>query len=256
MWDRIRPWFDNPILIKHVRSRLRRQPALSSLSVVVLLCLCVAYAGYALDIFKTGSAAGMIVAIQFVLLVIMGSGQVGASVSGARTSGILDFHRVSPMSPTELTLGFFFGAPIREYVLFAATLPFTRALHGLRHPQPPRVHPAHAGPAHDQPGCCTGWSSSTALISKGKMPARRHRGVHHLRLSSSAVPWSCGGQVLREHGRERYPVGILRPVAAVGAGPPAVPVHRSCSSSSWPRPARWSRRGSIPSPSRRPSWPC
>ena len=28
------------------------------------------------------------------------------------------------MTPTELTLGFFFGAPIREYVLFAATLPF------------------------------------------------------------------------------------------------------------------------------------
>jgi hypothetical protein len=29
------------------------------------------------------------------------------------------------LTPTELTLGFFFGAPIREYALFAATLPFT-----------------------------------------------------------------------------------------------------------------------------------
>ncbi len=28
------------------------------------------------------------------------------------------------MTPTELTFGFFFGAPIREYLLFAATLPF------------------------------------------------------------------------------------------------------------------------------------
>jgi hypothetical protein len=55
----------------------------------------------------------------------MGSSQVGASINGARASGILDFHRVSPMTPTELTLGFFFGAPIREYVLFAATIPFT-----------------------------------------------------------------------------------------------------------------------------------
>ena len=63
--------------------------------------------------------------MQVVILAIMGSGQVNASVSGARASGILDFHRVSPLTPTELTLGFFFGAPIREYVLFAATLPFT-----------------------------------------------------------------------------------------------------------------------------------
>src|SRR5262249_42097132 len=45
-------------------------------------------------------------------------------VGGARSSGILDFHRVSPLSPTELTLGFFFGAPIREYILLATTLPY------------------------------------------------------------------------------------------------------------------------------------
>ena len=64
-------------------------------------------------------------AIQVVLLVIMGAAQVNASVNGAAHSGILDFHRVSPLTPTELTLGFFFGAPIREYALFAATLPFT-----------------------------------------------------------------------------------------------------------------------------------
>ena len=43
----------------------------------------------------------------------------------ARESGILDFHRVSPMAPAAVVLGFFFGAPIREYLLFAATLPFS-----------------------------------------------------------------------------------------------------------------------------------
>ncbi|MHB1555973.1 MAG: ABC transporter permease [Isosphaeraceae bacterium] len=125
MWDQIRAWAANPILIKHVRTRLRPQTAFTSLAFVVLLCLCIAYAGYQLDLFKTGTAAGLILALQFILLLIMGSGQIGASVSGARNSGILDFHRVSPMTPAELTFGFFFGAPIREYLLFAATLPFT-----------------------------------------------------------------------------------------------------------------------------------
>ena len=58
------------------------------------------------------------------ILAIMGSTQVGTSVAVARASGILDFHRVSPLSATELVLGFFFGAPVREYLLFACTLPF------------------------------------------------------------------------------------------------------------------------------------
>ncbi len=123
-WDRVRDWFDNPIFLKHVRARLRPQAFLTSLAVVGILCLCIAYGGYQLNAFQTGGAAGTLLALQTVLLVIMGSGQVGASVNGARASGILDFHRVSPLTPTQMTLGFFFGAPIREYLLFAATLPF------------------------------------------------------------------------------------------------------------------------------------
>jgi hypothetical protein len=125
MWDSLQYWINNPILVKHIRSRLRLQPLLTSLAVVVMLNLCLAYAGYELNWYKTGTVAGCIVAMQVVLLVVMGAAQVNASVNGARASGILDFHRVSPLTATELTLGFFFGAPIREYVLVAATLPFT-----------------------------------------------------------------------------------------------------------------------------------
>src|SRR5262245_23460129 len=123
-WDLVRDWFDNPIFVKHVRSRLRPQAFFTSLAVVLILCLCIAYGGYQLQSFQSGGAAGALLALQAVLLVIMSAGQVGASVNGARASGILDFHRVSPLTPTQMTLGFFFGAPIREYLLFAATLPF------------------------------------------------------------------------------------------------------------------------------------
>ena len=47
-WERIRDWFDNPILVKHVRSRLRKQPLLTAIVVVQVLCLCIAWAGYQL----------------------------------------------------------------------------------------------------------------------------------------------------------------------------------------------------------------
>ena len=135
-WDGLPAWLDNPILLKHVRSRLRPQPFFSSLAVVVILCLCIIWAGYQLDMFKSGGAAGWLLALQTIILIIMGSSQVNGSVNGARASGILDFHRVSPMTPFELTLGFFFGAPIREYLLFAATLPFMAVCMAFGVPSP------------------------------------------------------------------------------------------------------------------------
>ncbi len=123
-WDRLFDWLDNPILVKHVRSRLRRQPVVSSLVVIQTLCLCVLWAGFQLNIFITGGAFELLVLLQAIILIVMGSSQVSSAVNGARATGVLDFHRVSPLSPTELTLGFFFGAPIREYILFASTLPY------------------------------------------------------------------------------------------------------------------------------------
>lgn len=123
--NKIIAWLDNPIFVKHARSRLRRGQLVPAIAVVLILCLLIGWGGYMLNGFDTGHTFGFLLALQTILLAIMGATQVGASVGSARESGIIDFHRVSPMSPLELTLGFFFGAPVREYVLFACTLPFS-----------------------------------------------------------------------------------------------------------------------------------
>ena len=83
MWDRVREWIDNPILVKHIRSRLRLQSVLSSLIVLVLVNLCLAYGGYKLEWYNTGTVAGWIVTMQIVILAILGAAQVNASVNGA-----------------------------------------------------------------------------------------------------------------------------------------------------------------------------
>lgn len=124
-WDALRNRIDNPIFVKHLRSRLRIQPLGAAMVVVLVLCLCIAWGGFQLKSFESGGAFGVLFALQAIILVVIGASQVGSSVGAARASGILDFHRVSPLTPTELTLGFFFGAPVREYVLFACTLPFS-----------------------------------------------------------------------------------------------------------------------------------
>ncbi len=125
--NRLALWLDNPILIKHVRSRLRRMQALPAVAVVMILCLCIVMIGYQYDRLAGGGSFGAIMALQAVILGVIGASQVTSSVGKARESGILDFHRVSPMPPSSLTMGFFFGAPIREYAMFAATLPFSLA---------------------------------------------------------------------------------------------------------------------------------
>lgn len=117
-------WLDNPILVKHLRSRLRKAQFFSWLAVVLTLCLISSWAGWVLNGYTNGWAFGAILSIQAVILVVVGAAQIASAIGGARESGILDFHRVSPLTPLEVALGFFFGAPIREYVLFAVTLPF------------------------------------------------------------------------------------------------------------------------------------
>jgi hypothetical protein len=124
-WDRIRDRLENPILVKHLRSRLRKEPLIVSIVVVMVLGICIVWASYQVTGVPKGGMIGLLFTLQTIILVVMGAAQIASSISGARASGILDFHRVSPLTPTELTLGFFFGAPIREYVLFACTLPFS-----------------------------------------------------------------------------------------------------------------------------------
>ena len=123
--NRLTGWIDNPIFVKHLRSRLRRPQFLPAASVVLVLCLIIMWGGYVLNGFANGAAFGALLMLQAIILSIIGATQVSASVGGARESGIIDFHRVSPLSPTAITLGFFFGAPVREYAMFLLTIPFS-----------------------------------------------------------------------------------------------------------------------------------
>ncbi len=123
--NRLARWLDNPIFVKHRRSRLRRGQFLPSLAVVMTLALCAVVIGYQWDGLRGGGTFGALMALQATILGFMGASQVGSSVNRARDSGVFEFHRVSPLPPWDLAFGFFFGAPVREYLLFASTLPFS-----------------------------------------------------------------------------------------------------------------------------------
>ena len=118
-------WLDNPIFVKHVRSRLSRQNLTSGVVIVGVLSLLLAWFGISNNAFADSRVFHFNLVMQAIILVIIGSSQVGTTVSATRESGILDFHRISPLSPWSLMLGFFFGAPVLQYVLFAITVPMS-----------------------------------------------------------------------------------------------------------------------------------
>ena len=116
----------NPVLVKHLRSRLRPQHLIPLVLMVVAICACITWASMAADD-PRGGLMGLIT-FQGLLLFLVGSSAVAAAVSNARESGMLDFHRISPQRPLALSLGFLLGAPVREFILFACTLPFALVL--------------------------------------------------------------------------------------------------------------------------------
>ncbi len=125
----------NPIFRRYCRSRLR----VTGLSAWLLIVLLIA--GFLFFAIRTAvrfqinpelSAADAerftiipLMVVQSLILFFLGTGQVAGGMTAEADEGVLDYQRLTPLSPLTKVLGYLFGLPVREYVLFAATLPFT-----------------------------------------------------------------------------------------------------------------------------------
>lgn len=119
--------FDNPLLVRHLRSNLRAPKPAYITSIIVLLSSLVMFAGYKAGGLGNSGFFGFFFICQTMALHLAGSSQVASSISASNDSGILDFHRIAPLSPTATTLGFMFGGAVREHLIALILLPFTLA---------------------------------------------------------------------------------------------------------------------------------
>ncbi len=121
----------NPIWGKSVRSRLRSKHVLSWGVIAFTTTAFISAVTYLPAVERGASpqdAAKMmvipIIVIQGIVLMLLGTGAVASQLSVEREKGLLDYLRMTPMSPNAKILGYLFGLPVREYFLFALTLPF------------------------------------------------------------------------------------------------------------------------------------
>jgi hypothetical protein len=116
--------FDNPILIKHIRSRTRKSQLMPTLLIVFILSCCIMWGGYEGQGLKNGVTFGILFVMMAIVMQLGGTSQVASSMGQTNDSGVLDFHRISPLPASVATVGFILGAPIREWLVVAVATPF------------------------------------------------------------------------------------------------------------------------------------
>ena len=124
--------WDNPIFRRYCQSRLRVRGLGIWLLIVVLVAGFVvglpSAIGARTQTLPMDSARISVIAllvIQGFILFVLGTAQVAGGMTAERDEGVIDYQRLIPMSPLAKVFGYLFGLPVREYVMFLATLPFT-----------------------------------------------------------------------------------------------------------------------------------
>ncbi len=124
--------WQNPIFRRYCQSRLRPRGIGITLLIVLLLAgfITAITSSFGLRGTLTASDTARIGAIallvfQCLILFVLGTAQVAGGMTAERDEGVIDYQRLIPMSPLAKVVGYLFGLPVREYVLFLATLPFT-----------------------------------------------------------------------------------------------------------------------------------
>lgn len=122
----------NPVAQRCRRARLRPKHlltwgliGLSSISFVFFIVLLPGLHHLDVDIATAAKATLLpLLVIQGVVLMGAGTMAVATGIARERDRELIDYQRMTPMSPTAKIVGYLFGLPAREYFFFALTLPF------------------------------------------------------------------------------------------------------------------------------------
>ena len=123
--------FHNPILLRFCRSELRTRKVIFWYLLVFMASAYTLAFIYVPQVVRdqdpvqaARSALLPILLIQGFVLLFMGTGSVAGGITKEKVENVLNYQRLTPLPLHWKILGYLFGLPIREYVLFSITLPF------------------------------------------------------------------------------------------------------------------------------------
>ena len=121
----------NPLVWRYAHSRLRLRPTIFWSLLVIMVTYFAAIMTY-LPLTLRGVLEPVQAArnllwvalfVQMPILLLLGTWAVAYGTVSERLSGALDYQRMTPLTPAHKIIGYLFGLPIREYLLFCLTLP-------------------------------------------------------------------------------------------------------------------------------------
>lgn len=123
--------WQNPIFIRFCRSELRVKKAVFwylLTFIVTTFTVAMMYTPQVINGRDPQDAARSvllpILIIQGVILIFLGTGSVASGITKEKVDNVLNYQRLTPMRTRDKILGYLFGLPVRQYVLFGITLPF------------------------------------------------------------------------------------------------------------------------------------
>lgn len=125
--------WENPIFRRYCQSRLRLRGLGVTLLISVLIAGFIFFISRAIgmeraNLSATDAERGALVPLlvfQCLIMFVLGTAQVSGGMTAETDEGVIDYQRLIPMSPISKVLGYLFGLPVREYLMFLVTLPFT-----------------------------------------------------------------------------------------------------------------------------------
>lgn len=132
--DLFRLW-DNPVFLRFRRSQLRFKASIAWLLLTLIITSFVISVGYVvqtnfgdrngIDMAET-TARGLwipLLIIQGLIMLLKGTAKTASGLIQDKLDQTLDYQRLTPVPPLRNLIGYLFGLPLLEYVMFALTLP-------------------------------------------------------------------------------------------------------------------------------------
>src|SRR5688572_8083901 len=125
--------FGNPILRRYRRSQMR--PVRLGVTIVMTLVIAgfiatmaylpLRYRGGYTELSAARAAFLPLLVFQAIILAVFGTAAIGSGILRETEEGMIEYQRLTPLSPLAKVLGYLFGLPARQYAAFGITAIFS-----------------------------------------------------------------------------------------------------------------------------------